>query len=506
MAENINYPDEEPNVIPTITPRTPGIGGGPVTIAPTGPNLPSYPARPPKNPIRSNLGAIINLDPSGNVIPTPLEGEIIELQKRHYDQASVSELLDRGFSEIFKSKDKLTVDNFFNLYQELFYDLPQQGKRSHTYLIEESTKYIGGYEDPKDDKINSLIDKLTEIETAQIEIPSEHPLFRNGTAIRYGTSLGIMQEGHLRSVSNQKNGDEPSPYQQLKRTLGLISTDGRVLGDKESYTVVTEQTWNSLPKWPEGTKIDEVADWSLTLSQFNIAESNITTLKESVKTSELDQFEINFLINELENKTPYLGITLEDNFNGNIVYGPTDLLPFGFPGNYQMEGGFLQVFYQGGAGNNNYWNGDARKVSAQKIKNSIIQTYEVKDYKGMYDIDLPPEAGLQGDTYQYGVDFQSTVLEDLAALIEEINENQFMQYRWQTDPERSPGIIIDGEEIASGQFYWVKYNVGSYRIQSSQEVFIFLNEKIAQYENINWWKENLPDEVTKNDDTYSEDE
>jgi len=485
MAENINYPPEEPNVTPTITPGT-------TTLLPI---QPTYPPNLPQNPTEGFTSDNYGLD-TANILsvisPTvkPFEGEIIELQKRHYDQASTSELLDRGFSEIAKSRDKLTVDNFFNLYQELFYDLPKQGKKSHNFLIEESTRYIGGYEDPKDDKINNLIDKLTEIETAQIQTPSEHPLFRNGTAIRYGTSLGIMQEGHLRSVSNSSGeGDTPSPYSQLKKTLGLKDADGKVLPDEDSYTKVTEQTWNSLPKWPEGTKIDEVADWSLTLSQFNIAESNITTLKESVKTSELDQFEINFLIKELENKTPYLGITLEDN--------PTDLLPFGFPGNYQMEGGLLQIFYEGGASNGNYWNGDARKVSAQKIKISIIQTYEVKNDKGMYDIDLPPESTLQGDTYQYGVDFQSTVLEDLAALVEEIEENLFMQYRWQLDPERSLGTI-NGEEIASGQFYWVKYNVGSYRTQSSQEVRNFIDAKTAQYENINWWRENLPNEIYSN--------
>lgn len=280
----------------------------------------------------------ITLNSKGNPIlqvAKPLEGELIELQKRHYDQASTSELLDRGFSEIAKTRDKLTTDNFFNLYQELFYDLPKQGKRSHTYLIEESSKYIGGYEDPKDDKINDLINQLTEIETAQIETPSEHPLFRNGTAIRSGTSLGIMQEGHLRSVSNQKNGDQPSPFTQLKKALGLKRADGKVLPDEDAWTRVTEQTWESLPKWPSGTRIDEVADWSLTLSQFKVNTSNITILKENIKTAELDQAEINFLIKELENKAPFLENTLEDNFDG--TYEPDDLLPFTSQGNTQNE-------------------------------------------------------------------------------------------------------------------------------------------------------------------------
>ena len=285
----------------------------------------------------------IESDSGGNVISAtikPFEGEIIELQKRHYDQASTSELLDRGFSEIAKSRDKLTTDNFFNLYQELFYDLPKQGKKSHTYLIEESTRYIGGYEDPKEDKINDLINRIVEIETAQIETPSEHPLFRNGTAIRYNKSLGIMQEGHLRSISNQKGaGETSSPYGQLKKTLGLKGADGKVLQDEDSWTTVTEQTWNSLPKWPAGTKINQYADWSLTLNQFNVAASNITALTQNVKTSQLDQFEIDFLIKELENKPPITTVNGEGNdevvWNG--IYLDSDLLPFDFPGNAENE-------------------------------------------------------------------------------------------------------------------------------------------------------------------------
>ena len=90
----------------------------------------NYSLKPPatsdNKPISVKSRGNIILDSRGNAVSQvikPLEGEIIELQKRHYDQASTSEILDRGFSEIAKTKDKLTTDNFFNLYQELFYHL-----------------------------------------------------------------------------------------------------------------------------------------------------------------------------------------------------------------------------------------------------------------------------------------------------------------------------------------------------------------------------------------------
>ena len=417
----------------------------------------------------------IESDSGGNVISAtikPFEGEIIELQKRHYDQASTSELLDRGFSEIAKSRDKLTTDNFFNLYQELFYNLPKQGKRSHTYLIEESTKFIGGYEDPKDDKIDSLLDKLTEIETAQIETPSEHPLFRNGTAIRYNKSIGIMQEGHLRSISNQGDGDNPSPYGQLKKTLGLKGADGKVLPDEDSYTIVTEQTWNSLPKWPAGTKIDEVADWSLTLSQFRYAASNITILTENVKTSQLDQFEINFLIKELENKTPFLGNTVEDLLD--------NVSPFTRPGSIKSE---LLVFYTGGE------YGDARALDPISFINNIKGKYNSTEYRHIYDINNLKEVEEGGFQPKYGVHFQSLWIEELMELRSFIINDKFIQYRWQdVNPNSDSSFestIIDGIQVYSGDVEWSPFNNGTYKGIAALAVINEIEELISTYENLN---------------------
>jgi len=528
MANNRNY---SPNTQETLRPSPSTSNNRPTFIKPG--------TRGDVNLIKDTFGNIVSQ------MPKELEGEIIELQKRHYDQASTSELLDRGFSEIAKTKDKLTTDNFFSLYQELFYDLPKQGKKSHTYLIEESTKYIGGYEDPKDDKIDILLDKLTEIETAQIQTPSEHPLFRNGTAVRSNTSLGIMQEGRLRRVSN---GGNPSPYSQLKKTLGLKDEKGKPLSDEDSWTRVTEQTWASLPKWPSGTMIDEVADWSLTLSQFEVAVSNITVLKQNVRQSELDQAEINFLIKELESKTPYLGNTLEDNFNGTLEYGPTDLLPFTNPGNSQ---GQTKIFYKGGE------YGDAKALFPMAVMNSIIEKHEATDSKGIYGLKtniypnrfdtghfsrgeknleeqrrqelrnkytedvgktaaigafigsiLAPGVGTAiggylgalGGSYssdgqiifdpypekneRYGNDWKSECVEELTDLMEEINNGNFVKYVWSLDSIRSfDGTTLDGITLSTGQLFWVEGGTETYNLWASQKVKKAIEDYKAKYGN-----------------------
>ena len=50
--------------------------------------------------------------------------ELVELQKRHYGTKDASRVLDRSFIELTRTKDSLTPETFFNLYRELFYDLP----------------------------------------------------------------------------------------------------------------------------------------------------------------------------------------------------------------------------------------------------------------------------------------------------------------------------------------------------------------------------------------------
>ena len=228
------------------------------------------------------------------------KGEIIELQKIHYGQSSVSELLDRSFNEITKTRDNITPENFFNLYSQLFHDIPKEGKHSHTFLIEESTDYIGGYEDPKGEKISQLIDRVVDLETTALQNPGENSLFRNGTIININThTYGIMQEGKLREVHHE---GDPNPLEQVKKILGKVDSDGKVLSNSKASIVVSAETWNSIPKWPTGTMIKNKSDWNASLKSFDIAESNITICTSNIDQSELDSAEITFLIDKLQTK------------------------------------------------------------------------------------------------------------------------------------------------------------------------------------------------------------
>ena len=104
--------------------------------------------------------SLLSLEDSGYSI----DGEIVELQKRHYGTKDASQLLDRSFSELTKTRDGISPANFFNLYRELFFDIPKTGENSHTTLMLESKDYINDYIDPKDEKINDLLERVIELE------------------------------------------------------------------------------------------------------------------------------------------------------------------------------------------------------------------------------------------------------------------------------------------------------------------------------------------------------
>jgi len=424
------------------------------------------------------------------------KGEIIELQKIHYGASSVSELLDRSFNEITKTRDNISPENFFNLYNQLFYDIPKDGKQSHTFLIEESTDYIGGYEDLKGEKVNSLIDRVIELEQQSIESEQEHPLFRNGTALRlrgWSSHIVVMQEGKARRVSNV---GDPNPWEQMKKLLGKVDGEGKVLENKLACIDVSQDTWDSLPHWPVGTDINDKADWFLTLKSFNIAASNITLITENIENSELDSFEIKKLIGKLQNKTPFEGYTIEDNYNGTIEYTEKDLLPIGWEGTWQ---GQKTVLYSGNHERLRSSNPVSKifPITIEEAIDAIIGYWEAQDARGLYDLGgweeadfghmtpaeedkwkdredvryvaaaaagnyyhrkgLPrPHKGTDAKDHVYGEDWKSYLIEDLEQLRAEVLDNKFTRYIWQVDWERSYNKqTVDGSPMFNGKYYWV---------------------------------------------------
>ena len=74
----------------------------------------------------------------------------VELVKEIYGINTYTKAVDTSFTELVTpttevTENVITVDQFFQYYDELFFDIPVSGSiNSHVYLVERSQQYIGG--------------------------------------------------------------------------------------------------------------------------------------------------------------------------------------------------------------------------------------------------------------------------------------------------------------------------------------------------------------------------
>ena len=75
----------------------------------------------------------------------------VQLVKEIYGLNTYSKAINTNFTELVQPTvetdqiDTITVEKFFEYYEELFFNIPVSGSiNSHTYLVERSQQYIGG--------------------------------------------------------------------------------------------------------------------------------------------------------------------------------------------------------------------------------------------------------------------------------------------------------------------------------------------------------------------------
>jgi hypothetical protein len=155
----------------------------------------------------------------------------IKLNKKAFSNKP-TELLDNSFSDLIKIEKPPNTKKFFKLYNEVFYDIPHEGDKSHHSLIERSSEYINNYIDPLDKKIDETINNIEKLENEITNKESlsekEHPFFTNGTFLRthaweievinnipQGLPIWVMQDGAKREFKNYET------YKSVKKSLGF---------------------------------------------------------------------------------------------------------------------------------------------------------------------------------------------------------------------------------------------------------------------------------------------
>ena len=75
-------------------------------------------------------------------------GSKVDLTKKLYDKKAYLNVIDTQFNELSQPtppvEPEVSIDEFFQLYNDLFYDIPKFGEtNSHEYLIKQSSDYVG---------------------------------------------------------------------------------------------------------------------------------------------------------------------------------------------------------------------------------------------------------------------------------------------------------------------------------------------------------------------------
>jgi len=90
----------------------------------------------------------------------------ISIEKQVYDKVSFGKVIDTQFSQLLNNVTEetptFTLEDFFQLYEQLFYQIPKEGDAdSHRYMLEKSADYLGVI--VSQDDIQALLEEITNL-------------------------------------------------------------------------------------------------------------------------------------------------------------------------------------------------------------------------------------------------------------------------------------------------------------------------------------------------------
>ncbi len=129
--------------------------------------------------------------------------ENVNLNRQVFNKQKFNDTVDTTFSELgvqepdlgFFDLNLATVDDFFTLYNKLFFEIPKEGAiNSHTFLVKESGDYVGSQQ--INDEIQALLQEITDIREENLELRKENVnliVENNGL----NTEIGVIQSTNL---------------------------------------------------------------------------------------------------------------------------------------------------------------------------------------------------------------------------------------------------------------------------------------------------------------------
>jgi hypothetical protein len=103
--------------------------------------------------------------------------EIIPVQQAVYNKSRFSKVINTQFSEFALETPpapEVTIEDFFNLYDELFLDIPKEGDiNSQRYILNRTAEYLG-VKLADDTNINVLLQEITTLRQQLLTTEAEN--------------------------------------------------------------------------------------------------------------------------------------------------------------------------------------------------------------------------------------------------------------------------------------------------------------------------------------------
>jgi hypothetical protein len=88
----------------------------------------------------------------------------ISLNKTVFDKDEFEKVVDNKFRQLIRTQaldDDISIDDFFQLYDELFFQIPREGEiNSHRYILNREAEYLGVTISETSD-IQALLNEIT---------------------------------------------------------------------------------------------------------------------------------------------------------------------------------------------------------------------------------------------------------------------------------------------------------------------------------------------------------
>ena len=97
----------------------------------------------------------------------------IPVQKTVFNKDSYGRVINTQFSQLLnqtvEETNTFTVDDFFQLYEDLFYQIPKEGDtNSHRYILQREADYLGV--SISQDDIQALLDEITSLRQQVLDL------------------------------------------------------------------------------------------------------------------------------------------------------------------------------------------------------------------------------------------------------------------------------------------------------------------------------------------------